>query len=38
MPINTSLLGELKHESINTRKMIEKVPTEKLDWRPKKNQ
>ncbi len=34
MPINTSLLGELKHESINTRKMIEKVPTEKLDWRP----
>lgn len=34
MSIKTSLLGELKHESINTKKMIERVPTEKLDWRP----
>lgn len=32
--MNTALLGELKHESLNTKKMIEKVPTEKLDWRP----
>ena len=34
MPINTALLGELKHESLNTGKIIERIPTEKLDWRP----
>ena len=34
MPINAALLAELKHESVNTRKMIERVPTGKLDWRP----
>ena len=34
MPINTALLAELKHEAINTRKMIERVPTDKLGWRP----
>ena len=34
MPINTTLLRELKHESENTRKIIERIPTEKLGWRP----
>jgi len=34
MPINTALLAELKHEAVNTRKMIERVPSEKLEWRP----
>jgi uncharacterized damage-inducible protein DinB len=34
MPINTALIAELKHEAINTRKMIERVPTDKLQWRP----
>jgi uncharacterized damage-inducible protein DinB len=34
MPINTALLAELKHEAANTRKMIERVPTDKLGWRP----
>ena len=34
MPINTALLVELKQEAINTRKMIERVPSEKLEWRP----
>ena len=34
MPIYTALLGELKNESANTRKMIERIPTEKLEWRP----
>ena len=34
MSINSALLAELKHESINTRKMLERVPTDKLDWRP----
>ena len=34
MSINTSLLGELKNESANTKKIIERIPTEKLDWQP----
>ncbi len=34
MPLNTALLGELKHEAANTRKMIERIPTDKLDWSP----
>lgn len=34
MAINMTLLGELKHEAINTRKILERVPTDKLDWQP----
>ena len=34
MPINTALVAELKQEAMNTRKMIERVPTAKLEWRP----
>ncbi|MDQ2863925.1 MAG: DinB family protein, partial [Bacteroidota bacterium] len=34
MSINSALLAELKNESINTRKMLERVPTENLSWRP----
>ena len=34
MPVNTAMLAELKHESVNTRKMIERLPTDKLEWRP----
>ena len=34
MPINTALLAELKHEASNTRKMIERAPTDKLSWQP----
>lgn len=34
MPINTALLAELKHESVNTRKILERVPSDKLDWTP----
>lgn len=34
MAMNTALLGELKHEAINTRKILERVPTDKLDWQP----
>lgn len=34
MSINTSLLGELKSESANTKKMIERIPPEKIDWQP----
>ncbi|MEP6466956.1 MAG: DinB family protein [Parafilimonas sp.] len=34
MPINAALLAELKHEAVNTRKMIERVPSDKLNWKP----
>ena len=34
MSLNTALLAELKHEAINTRKILERVPTDKLSWRP----
>ncbi len=34
MPISIALLAELQHEAGNSRKMIERVPTDKLDWRP----
>jgi uncharacterized damage-inducible protein DinB len=34
MALNTALIGELKHESANTRKMLERVPTDKLNWMP----
>lgn len=32
--MNAALIGELKHESTNTRKMLERVPNDKLDWQP----
>ena len=34
MSIKTALLAEFKHESNNTRKMLERVPTDKLIWKP----
>jgi len=34
MSLNTALIGELKHESANTRKILERVPTDKLNWLP----
>ncbi len=34
MSINQSLIAELKHESANTRKMLERVPFDKTDWKP----
>lgn len=36
MPINSSLIAELKQEASNTRKMIERVPDENLAWSPHK--
>jgi uncharacterized damage-inducible protein DinB len=32
--INEALIAELKHESALTRKILERVPTEKLQWKP----
>lgn len=28
------LISELKHEAISTRKMLERLPVEKADWKP----
>ncbi|MBS1916994.1 MAG: DinB family protein, partial [Bacteroidetes bacterium] len=34
MSIKTSFIGELKSESANTKKILEKVPLEKAGWKP----
>jgi len=34
MPLKDALLAELKHEAINTRKILSKVPTDKFSWKP----
>jgi len=34
MPISQSLLYEFDHEMANTRKMLERVPDDRLEWRP----
>ena len=34
MAIKDALIAELKHESSMTKKMLEKVPMEKKDWKP----
>lgn len=32
--LNQALLLELKHEAASTRKILERVPTDKWDWKP----
>lgn len=32
--LNAALIAELKHEAAKTKKMIERVPVEKADWKP----
>ena len=34
MPLSQILFSELKHEAANTRKVLERVPTEHFDWKP----
>jgi uncharacterized damage-inducible protein DinB len=34
MPVKDAFIAELKHESSLTKKMLEKVPIEKKDWKP----
>lgn len=34
MALNESLLAELQHEHISTRKHLEKVPEDKFTWKP----
>ena len=34
MAMNDALIAELKHEAINTRKILERVPEDKYSWKP----
>jgi uncharacterized damage-inducible protein DinB len=34
MALSSTLIGELKHESSSTKKLLERVPAEKFDWSP----
>src|ERR1051326_5556023 len=34
MPMIDALLPEVEHEMANTRRVLERVPQERLDWRP----
>ena len=34
MALNDSFINELKFESISARKMLERVPMDKSDWKP----
>ena len=34
MALNEPLIQELQHEAVSTRKMLERLPKEKLSWRP----
>ncbi len=34
MSISNAMIAEFKHEAANTRKMLEVVPANKLDWQP----
>jgi uncharacterized damage-inducible protein DinB len=34
MPLNQALLPEFDHEMANTRKSLERIPDNKLDWQP----
>jgi hypothetical protein len=34
MSLNTALIGELKHEGASTKKLLERIPSDKLDWVP----
>ncbi len=34
MSLSSSFLGEFDHEMSNTRKVLERVPTDKLAWKP----
>lgn len=34
MAIKDALIAELKHESASTKKILERVPMEKADWKP----
>ena len=34
MLLKDALIAELKHEAVNTRKILERVPADKFEWQP----
>jgi uncharacterized damage-inducible protein DinB len=34
MPIGQGFINELQHEAATTRKLLERIPAEKFDWKP----
>ena len=34
MSINQAFIGELDYEFVSTRKLLERIPTDKFDWKP----
>lgn len=34
MSINQTFIAEMKHEAASSRKMLERIPTDKLTWQP----
>jgi uncharacterized damage-inducible protein DinB len=34
MALNEPIIGEMKHEGVATRKMLERVPADKFSWKP----
>ncbi len=34
MALKDALIAELKHEAVNTRKLLERLPGDKFEWRP----
>jgi uncharacterized damage-inducible protein DinB len=34
MAINEAFIGELQHEAATTRKVLERIPADKFDWKP----
>ena len=34
MSIAEAMIGEFTHESVGTRKMLERIPEDKLSWKP----
>jgi uncharacterized damage-inducible protein DinB len=34
MAINTGFIGQVEHEAIATRQMLERIPPETFDWKP----
>ncbi|HRQ19648.1 MAG TPA: DinB family protein, partial [Agriterribacter sp.] len=34
MLMHTALIGELRHEASNTRRILERIPEDQLNWKP----
>lgn len=34
LPLNQALISEIKNEAVKTRKLLERLPDDKFDWKP----